>query len=82
MVAALEMAFAGNRSLHFNVESDRSVHPLSIAFSEESGVLLEVEERYILNILRDCAEHNLHVKTVGSVFPAFGQHATVGENGC
>lgn len=71
------MAFAGNRSLHFNIDSETSKSPYEIAFAEESGVLLEVEERHLIDLLKDCAEHNLHFKSVGRVFPAFGKHAMV-----
>lgn len=77
LVAALEMAFAGNRSLKINIEADTAKCPFEVAFAEESGVLLEIEERHLIQVLKDCAERNLHFKTIGHVFPAPGHLAMV-----
>lgn len=81
LIALLEGAFAGNCSLecNFHLGFQDDVMSLKWLFSEELGVLLEVNDSEVASLLKD-AEHagvSSALSVVGRTRPVFGAAATV-----
>ncbi|KAH7731200.1 phosphoribosylformylglycinamidine synthasechloroplastic [Aphelenchoides avenae] len=75
ITAALEMAFAGNRSVELTLESDQPF--IRTLFAEELGLIMEVEDSLVPSLLAEAHAASIECKQVGKAIPRFGKEATI-----
>jgi len=79
LVAALEMAFAGNCGLDLNIPAGDGVTPLAALFAEEAGYLVEVAHGNVDVVLARLAAAGLDARRIG--FTTASPVVTVSVNG-